>query len=280
MKNNRKILFVIAVITISIIAIYLYKSEPPRDTTPVVREHYTPAEPEPPIPDVQVKEADKIYSGRIAIIIDDVGRDDKIFRKFTELGIPVTFSILPRERYTKYIAGEARKLNYEIMLHLPMEPHGTWSSPGSNAIMSAMSPDQMLRQLSEDLDAVPHASGVNNHMGSLLTEDGVAMGVLLEEIHKRGLFFIDSRTSPRTVAYIIAKELGVKSEDRDVFLDNKSDIAYIKGQIDTAIRIAKKKGVATVIGHAKLETAAAIREKLPDFEREGIELVTISKVLD
>ena len=94
------------------------------------------------------------------------------------------------------------------------------------------------------------------------------------------MFFLDSRTTPRTVAYSVAKSFGIKSESRDVFLDNKADIGYIKGQIDTAIRIAKKHGEATAIGHAKLMTAAAIREKLPDFEREGIELVAVSRVLD
>ena len=280
MKKNRKKIFVISVVIIIVITIYVTWTKPPLYTPPVPQEQYKPVEPETPIPEVQLEKVDREYSGRIAIVIDDVGHDDKIFRKFTELGVPITFSILPGERYSKYIAKEAGKLKYEVMLHLPMEPHGSWSNPGSHAILSAMSDEQMLRQLSEDLDAVPHAAGVNNHMGSLLTENDFAMRVLLEEIHKRGLFFIDSRTSSQTVAYSVAKSIGVKSEDRDVFLDNKSDIAYIKGQIDTAIRIAKKKGEATVIGHAKTETAAAIREKLPDFEKEGIELVTISRVLD
>ena len=279
-KKNRNILIIISVSIAVIIVIYITKSKPPLYTPPVPHEQYKPAEPVTPLPEEQVEKAEKTYNGRIAIIIDDVGHDDKIFRKFTELGVPVTFSILPGERYSKYIATEARKLNFEIMLHLPMEPHGSWSNPGSHAILSEMSDEQMLTQLSEDLDAVPHAAGVNNHMGSLLTENDLAMRVLLEEIHKRGLFFIDSRTSSHTVAYSVAKSFGVKSEDRDVFLDNKSDIAYIKGQIDTAIRIAIKKGEATVIGHAKPETVAAIREKLPDFEKEGIELVTISRVLD
>ena len=280
MKKNRKKLLIIAAGAIIIIALYLTKTNPPPAPPPIPDEQYKPVEPETPIPEVQLEKVDKVYSGRIAIIIDDVGHDDKIFRKFTELGVPITFSILPGERYSKYIAKEAGKLKYEVMLHLPMEPHGSWSNPGSHAILSAMSDEQMLRQLSEDLDAVPHAAGVNNHMGSLLTENDLAMRVLLEEIHKRGLFFIDSRTSSQTVAYSIAKNIGVKSGDRDVFLDNKSDIAYIKGQIDTAIRISLKKGEATVIGHAKPETVAAIREKLPDFEKEGIELVAVSRVLD
>ena len=280
MKKNRKKILIISAVTIFIIAIYITRTKPPPYTPPVPHEQYKPAESETPAPEGQVEKADKIYRGRIAIVIDDVGYDDKIFRKFTELGVPVTFSILPGERYSKYIAGEASKLDYEIMLHLPMEPHGSWSNPGSHAILSAMTRDQMLKQLSDNLDAVPNVTGINNHMGSLLTEDRFIMRILLEEMQKRGLFFLDSRTSSRSVAYNVAQNIGVKSAGRDVFLDNKPDIGYIKGQIDTAIRIAKKKGEATVIGHAKAKTAAAIREKLPDFEKEGIELVTVSRVLD
>ncbi len=280
MKKNIRILLFTSVIIVSGIAIYITKFQHPSDIPPLPHEQYKPSKPEIPIPEGHLEEVDKVYRGRVAIVIDDVGYDDIVFRKFIELGVPVTFSILPGERYSKYIAREARQLKYEVMLHLPMEPHGSWSNPGNRAILSGMSRDEMLGQLSQDLDAVPYISGVNNHMGSLLTEDSNAMRIVLEEIHKRGLFFLDSRTSPRTVAYSVAKSFGIKSESRDVFLDNKSDIGYIKGQIDTAIRIAKKHGEATAIGHAKLETAAAIREKLADFEKEGIELVAVSRVLD
>ncbi len=280
MKKNRKKILIISAVTIFIIAIYITRTKPPLYTPPVPQEQYKPVEPEIPTSDVPLEKVDREYRGRIAIVIDDVGYDDKIFRKFTELGVPVTFSILPGERYSKYIAREASKLDYEIMLHLPMEPHGSWSNPGSHAILSVMTREQMLKQLSDNLDAVPNVTGINNHMGSLLTEDRFIMRILLEEMQKRGLFFLDSRTSSRTVAYSVAKSIGVRSADRDVFLDNKPDIGYIKGQIDTAIRIAKKKGEATAIGHAKPETAAAILEKLPDFKKEGIEIVTISRLLD
>ena len=280
MKKTIVILLFTSAIMVLGIAIYITTLKYPPDIAPLPHEQYKPPKPEIPIPEVKLDEVDKVYRGRVAIVIDDVGYDDKVFRKFIELGVPVTFSILPGERYSKYIAREARQLKYEVMLHLPMEPRGSWSNPGKRAILSRMSREEMLRQLSQDLDAVPYVSGVNNHMGSLLTEDSKAMRVVLEEIHKRGLFFLDSRTTPRSVAYSVAKSFGIKSESRDVFLDNKADIGYIKGQIDTAIRIAKKHGEATAIGHAKLMTAAAIREKLPDFEREGIELVAVSRVLD
>lgn len=280
MKKITVIFLLTAIIVVSLIVIVMMNLKQPPDIPHIPPEQHKTDIPEPIQPEEHSGSVQKKYRGRVAIVIDDVGYDDKVFRKFIELGVPVTFSILPGERYSKYIAREARQLKYEVMLHLPMEPHGSWSNPGNHAILSRMSREEMLRQLSQDLDAVPYVSGVNNHMGSLLTEDSNAMRVVLEEIHKRGLFFLDSRTSPRTVAYSVAKSIGIRSESRDVFLDNNADIGYIKGQIDTAIRIAKKTGEATAIGHAKLMTVAALREKLPDFEREGIELVAVSRVLD
>jgi len=232
---------------------------------------------ERPIPEMPEPEARKV---KVAIVIDDMGYDKKIFKKFVDLGIPLTFSILPGQRYSKGIANEARSLNYEVMLHLPMEPRNPERNPGNGTILTHMSQDEILRQLSEDIESVPYIAGVNNHMGSLLTENQDVMNIILEDLHKRGLFFIDSRTSPRSVAYETAKRIGIRSGRRDVFLDNKSDIEYIKGQVDKVIRIAKQNGEATAIGHPRAGTIAAIREKIADFKREGIELVPVSEVLD
>ena len=232
---------------------------------------------ERPIPEMPEPEARKV---KVAIVIDDMGYDKKIFKKFVDLGIPLTFSILPGQRYSTGIANEARSLNYEVMLHLPMEPRNPERNPGNGTILTHMSQDEILRQLSEDIESVPYIAGVNNHMGSLLTENQDVMNIILEDLHKRGLFFIDSRTSPRSVAYETARRMGVRSGRRDVFLDNKADIGYIKGQVDKVIRIAKQNGEATAIGHPRAGTVAAIREKIADFEREGIELVPVSEVLD
>lgn len=220
------------------------------------------------------------YKGKVAIVIDDMGYDKKVFKEFVGLGIPLTFAVLPEERFSAEIAIEARRLNYDVMLHLPMEPRNPKRYAGDGVISLKMSREEMLRQLSMDLDAVPHVVGVNNHMGSLLTEDRDAMNLLLEEIRKKGLFFLDSKTSPNSVAYEVAKSIGLKSGRRDVFLDNQPDAEYIKGQIDKVVRIAKKRGEATAIGHPRPGTVAALREKIPDLEKEGIKLVPLSEVLD
>ena len=256
-----------------IVIIRLRQPGPPQIVPDMVK-------PEMTTPEGQLEESPKEYKARVAIVIDDMGYDDKIFREFAGLGVPVTFAVLPGERFSKYIANEAKLLNYDVMLHLPLEPHSSGKNPGNGVILLRMSRDEMLQQLSKDIAAVPYITGVNNHMGSLFTEDRSAMGILLGELHKKGLFFLDSRTSPQSVAYDVAKNMGVKSESRDVFLDNRSDIEYIKGQIDKVIRIAIKKGDATAIGHPRPETVTALKEKLQDFEKEGIELVPVSKVID
>ncbi|MDD5433975.1 MAG: divergent polysaccharide deacetylase family protein, partial [Nitrospira sp.] len=239
-----------------------------------------PVNPEPLKPESVPEETHPKYKAKIAIVIDDLGYDNNVFRKFVALGVPITFSILPGERYSVTIAKSARKLNYETMLHLPMEPQSILKNPGRWVILHDMSREEMLKQLSKDIKAVPNISGVNNHMGSLLTEDSNAMNIVLGEIRKKGLYFLDSKTTANSKAYQIAKSLGMKSGSRDVFLDNNDDVGYIKGQIDIAIRMAKRKGEATVIGHPRVETVAALRAKVSDFKREGIKLVPLSEVLN
>ncbi|MBI5192500.1 MAG: divergent polysaccharide deacetylase family protein [Nitrospirae bacterium] len=219
-------------------------------------------------------------NARIAIVIDDLGYDKKIYREFVELGIPLTFSVLPGERYSANIARGASHLKYEVMLHLPMEPQSRLVNPGKWVILHNMSRDEMLSQLSKDIRAVPNIAGVNNHMGSLLTEDSHAMNIVLGGLRNKGLYFLDSKTTPNSKAFEIAKGMGIKSGRRDVFLDNNADVDYIKGQIDIAIKLAKKKGEATVIGHPRIETLKALRARLSAFEKEGIDLVPVSEVVN
>ena len=274
-------ILLLALIALALISLWIQWRQSPQSKIVPDIDHREIARPERqierPIPEMPEP---PVYKVKVAIVIDDIGYDNKIFKKFVDLGIPLTFSILPDQRFSTRIAKEARSLNYEVMLHLPMEPRNPERNPGNGTIVTRMSQDEILRQLSKDIEAVPYIAGVNNHMGSLLTENQEVMNIILEELHKRGLFFVDSKTSPRSVAYETAKRIGIRSGRRDIFLDNKSDIEYIKGQVDKVIRIAKQNGEATAIGHPRARTIAALREKIADFEREGIELVPVSEVLD
>lgn len=272
----KKLFWIMLVIVIAVLVLLAYKHMQSRKPVLVQKPEQQEIVKQVPV----TEETQPVHKPMIAIVIDDIGYDKKVFRKFVDLGIPITFSILPGQRYSVNIAKNAKLLNYEVMLHLPMEPRSAMRNPGNGVILHNMSRGEMLLQLSRDIKSVPNIVGVNNHMGSLLTEDSYAMNILLEEIRNQGLYFLDSKTSPNSKAYEIAKRIGMKSGRRDIFLDNNADIDYIKGQIDIAIRTAKHKGGATAIGHPRAETVAALRAKLHDFKKEGIELVPLSRVLN
>jgi len=216
---------------------------------------------------------------KVAIIIDDMGYDDNIFHGFISLHVPLTFSILPEEPFSQKIAEEAYARNYEVMLHLPMESRNYTLNHIKGMIKMDMSSREMLAQLDKDIRAVPYIKGINNHMGSLFTENREAMHIILKEVKKKHLFFLDSRTTSNSIAYTLARQMGIKTGKRDVFLDNVSDVGYIKGQIHRLIKIAKRQGIAIGIGHPKWETLYALQESLPLFRREKIRLVFVSEVM-
>ena len=169
------------------------------------------------------------------------------------------------------------------MLHLPMEPKGYPApdkNPGKGAILMDTPRREIAKIIAQDLSNIPYVQGVNNHTGSRLTEDREMMNLILKELKKRNLFFVDSKTSPNSVAYREARRLGLKCGERDVFLDNELDLDYIKGQIRLLGRIALKEGQAIGIGHAHSLTARAIRESIPELENQGIEFVLVSELLE
>lgn len=204
---------------------------------------------------------------RIAIIIDDLGYNGENYRPFLEMGRPLTFAILPSLPYSQRIANEAIGQGREVLLHLPLEPHGyPLKNPGRGVILSSMSEEEMRRILFEDLKSIPGAVGVNNHMGSRLMEDREAMRVLLSELKRKNLYFVDSLTTNRTTALVLAKELGVKMGARGIFLDNYQDRAYIEGQLKALAQLALKKGGAIGVGHPYAVTASVLKDRLPELE--------------
>lgn len=134
--------------------------------------------------------------------------------------------------------------------------------------------------LNADMDAIPYITGVNNHMGSRFTEDASLMKEVLAEVKERGLFFLDSKTTGKSKALSAAREAGVRSIGRDVFLDNEQDKEYIKGQLRELIVIAKRRGRAVAIGHPHAETLAALEEMMAEFKSEGIEVVRVGDLLE
>jgi polysaccharide deacetylase 2 family uncharacterized protein YibQ len=218
---------------------------------------------------------------RIAIVVDDLGSDEQITEELLRLQTPLTFSILPLQPFSRRIAKKAHDRGIEIILHLPMEPRGfPLKDPGTGALFVSMSTKELLRQLRKDLDAVPFITGVNNHMGSRFMEHNDKVKIVLQELKKQGFFFLDSRTSAKSTGYQIAQTLGMRAGERDLFLDNETDVQAIRAQLEQLIKTARDKGTAIGICHPYSCTITALKEMIPKIKVEGIQIVPLSQALD
>ena len=218
---------------------------------------------------------------RLAIVVDDLGTDKRVAEELLRLDAPLTFSILPFQAHSRRIAQKAHAQGREVILHLPMEPRGfPLKDPGKGALFVAMSERELLRQLRKDLDAVPFIVGVNNHMGSRFMEHGVSVRLVLGELKKRGLFFLDSRTTAKTEGYQIARELALLAGERDLFLDNENDVQDIRAQLEGLIRLARDHGRAIGICHPYPATITALKGMIAKIKAAGIRIVPLSQALD
>lgn len=215
----------------------------------------------------------------VAIIIDDLGSDPRVIDEITGLKAGITVAVLPRQPYSADIARKAKAAGLDVLLHLPMQPKGAHAGLGAGALMEGMGADAAKETVAQDLASVPGAVGVNNHMGSALTEDRPEMKALMAFIKSRGLYFVDSRTTGGSVAYSAAVDAGVRAASRDVFLDDSSDRDEIRRQFKRLIEIAEKEGAAIAIGHPRPATLAVLKEELPVLEEEGIEVVGAGRLV-
>jgi polysaccharide deacetylase 2 family uncharacterized protein YibQ len=216
----------------------------------------------------------------VAIVIDDLGQDLKPAREIVSLPAKVTFAVMPGLPQSRKVAELAMQNNREVLLHLPMEYRSRNGKPAPGMLRSDMTPMDFLNTISDDVASVPGAVGVNNHEGSSLTENKEAMKFLMAELKARDLLFLDSLTSPKSVAYATAKEFGVKAAKRDVFLDNESDNEeYIHGQLEELTRIAKEHGWAIGIGHPHPATISALRTWIAESNKQGITIVPLSRLI-
>ncbi len=212
---------------------------------------------------------------RIAVIIDDMGYRKEAGEQALALPGALTYSFLPQTPYARRQAARAHELAREVMLHLPMESD-LGNALGEGALTLEMSRQAFLDTLRRDLESVPYVSGVNNHMGSLLTRDLTSMRWLMGRLRESGLFFIDSRTTDATVAERVAQDNLVASGRRHVFLDYIQDRDVVREQLKTLVETARRQGGAIGIGHPYPETLAVLAEELPKLQAEGIELVPAS----
>jgi len=216
----------------------------------------------------------------IAVIIDDVGHSRAAAAHFLDNDLPIALSFLPGRPHTLELAQEAFDRGKTILLHLPMEPEGfPGIDPGHGAVLVAQKQGEINRILKQNLQEVPHAVGLNNHMGSKATSDTRIMSNVLEFARERSLIFVDSRTSPETVGYRIARSMGVPALERDVFLDNSRDLVSMKEKAVELLDLAESRGWAIGIGHPYPETAKALEWMAEEAGRRGIRWTTVEEIL-
>ncbi len=221
-------------------------------------------------------------SCKVAIILDDLGYNRQVVEEYLKLDIPITYAILPYTDHSKYLAKKIKKAGHDTLLHLPCEPKDyPRINPGPGAILVSMKPSQIRRTILSDLTTVPGVIGANNHQGSRLMEDKKLVKYALEVLKRRGLFFVDSVTTPNSKGLEVAKELEMKSAANNIFLDNEDKYDYVANQMERLRVHVKKYGRAVAIGHVtRKATLEVLTDYIPKFKEDGISFVHISELLE
>lgn len=218
--------------------------------------------------------------GTVAIIVDDMGSSLQEVNALMAMNLPLTFSIIPGLAKVKDVAEAAHAKGFQVMVHMPMEPQGyPQQRMETNGLLLSQSDAEIEKRLQAYLQAVPYATGANNHMGSRFTEDRAKMATVLGVLKGKGMFFVDSRTSSHSVAYSLAREMGLETAARNVFLDNVQDVDAIRGQLEELAGLARKKGVAIGICHPHKTTILALIAAMPQLHKEGINFVYVSELV-
>lgn len=212
--------------------------------------------------------------GTVAIIIDDMGSSVREADELMAIKLPLTFSIIPGLAHVKGVAEAAHVRGYQLMIHIPMEPRGYPQQRMERyGLLLSQSDEEIRKRLDGFLREVPYAKGANNHMGSRFTEDRGKMGTVLGYLKGKGLFFIDSKTTPLSVGNTLAREMGIENAGRNVFLDNVQDVEAIREQLEQLAEMARRKGGAIGICHPHKATIQALTAAMPELRKSGITFV-------
>lgn len=269
-KNKKLSLFQITVIILIIFSALLYLDY-------LSKKRIKPPEIKKPL--VPLTVPTPVLKQKVAIIIDDMGYNKEVFYEIEKLNIKLTLSFLPDGAYAKILAAEAKSCGFDVMLHLPMEPISfPKENPGKEAIFVKMKEDEIKKLVEKHLNSVPFIVGVNNHMGSRATENKNIMFIVLNEIKKKNLLFIDSLTTQKSICETVAKEIEFKIFKRDIFLDSEQTFEFTKDALKRLVNLAKRKKKVIAIGHPNKSTISALKEEIPNMLNEGVEFVTISQL--
>ncbi|MCF5224445.1 divergent polysaccharide deacetylase family protein [Pseudomonas syringae] len=221
-----------------------------------------------------VDHAEKTSKAYFTLIIDDLGQNPVRDSRTLALPGPITLAIMPDTPHATEFAREAHRAGKTVILHMPMDP-----ATGPYAWHPELPLPELESRLNAALLKVPYAAGINNHMGSRMTAEPVAMTWLMAELQRRHLFFVDSRTSAKTVAAAEAQRIGLASVSRDVFLDDERTAEAITRQLQTAIKLAQKHGSAVVIGHPYPVTLDVLERELPKLKAQGVEWIDLRSMI-
>ena len=224
---------------------------------------------------------DKKNENIIVLVIDDFGyRNDSISDGFLDLPVPITCAVLPGHNQSSRFAKKAINAGKEVIVHMPMQSAITSSGEDEFKLKIGMTSEEIEWRLNEALNEIPEAVGINNHQGSKATTDGKVMAVVASVLKNKNKFFLDSRTSSKTVGENTMRSAGVPTARRHIFLDNDLSIENISKQLDKLVAVAEKKGLAIGIGHVKSNTLKVLEEEIPALVEQGFEFKFLSQVVD
>lgn len=215
---------------------------------------------------------------KIAIVMDDLGESWSDIQTLVKMDPNISLSVLPHTANAVRVSEEGLMLGYEVLLHVPMEPEDDHEMNVPNFLTTQMTDADVTAHLQQQIERMPYIVGVNNHMGSRFTKDSRKMAVVLRELKARNLFFLDSRTTNETVGYRLARQQGMPTAMRDVFLDHIVRKDSIERQFDVLRMIARRKGHAIAIGHPNKVTMSLLKQEIPRLKREGFEIVPVTSL--
>ena len=216
--------------------------------------------------------------GKLIFVFDDAGHNLEQLQYFLDLPFPCTIAVLPKLPNSRETARRIRAAGKELILHQPMQAVNPNIDPGKGAVKPGMNREEIKKIVASNVEEIGPIAGMNNHEGSLITSDEEAMEAVLELCREKNIYFLDSRTSSKSVVPQVAKKLNMNIWERAVFLDNKRDKAYMKKQIIDGLEIASQRGEAIMIGHVfTVDLAILLKEMYSDLTQEGYTFSTISK---
>lgn len=213
------------------------------------------------------------YAGNLTFVFDDAGHNLDQLEYFLRLPFPCTIAVLPGLRYSSESARRIRKAGKQVILHQPMQSVDLHINPGPGAVTPGLSAEQIKNIVRKNLEEIWPVAGMNNHEGSLMTADEAAMSAVLDVVAEKHIFFLDSRTTARSVVAKVAKEKNMAVWERAIFIDNDKSRAAMETQIKKGLSIARQKGSAIMIGHVfTIELAQLLTEMYPALIEDGFSL--------